>query len=90
MCGIFFVIYYNSVNCNIEKNFMRIKHRGPDNNKLSIIDNLIFGFHRLSIMDTSNAGMQPFESKNFKVICNGEIYNHKELMKRYLIYIRCF
>jgi asparagine synthase (glutamine-hydrolysing) len=51
----------------------------------------VIGYHRLSINDTSNNGMQPFEDPimhkmlkypdlklrpSRKLVCNGEIYNH--------------
>ena len=41
------------------------------------------GFHRLSINDTTNAGMQPFKNKTQYLICNGEIYNYKRLIDKY-------
>ena len=40
------------------------------------------GFHRLKINDISNVGNQPFSPNEFPgihLICNGEIYNFKEL-----------
>ena len=72
---------------------MSIKRRGPD--RTIYIDNNEYkiGFHRLAIMDTSIQGDQPF-SQSFKyeidgvkylrtiyTICNGEIYNYKEIRK---------
>lgn len=41
-------------------------------------------FHRLCINDLSDAGNQPLfhpQDNNLVVICNGEIYNYKELVK---------
>jgi len=71
----------------------QIKNRGPDKSiylNISNINNNLpvnLGFHRLSIMDTSFNGDQPFfiEKNNRKLIllCNGEIYNFKELIKKY-------
>lgn len=39
------------------------------------------GHRRLSIVDQSSSGVQPMRSSDdrFWIICNGEIYNHKEL-----------
>jgi asparagine synthase (glutamine-hydrolysing) len=38
-------------------------------------------FYRLAINDLTDAGMQPFRDGNEMLICNGEIYNHKEFRK---------
>lgn len=59
-----------------------IKHRGPDDFAHVIDDNLGLGFRRLSIIDLKH-GNQPFYSddQSVIVICNGEIYNHKEIRK---------
>jgi asparagine synthase (glutamine-hydrolysing) len=49
---------------------------------------LFLGFHRLSINDVSEKGNQPFvldKYPHITVICNGEIYNYKELAKLYEI-----
>ena len=38
-----------------------------------------FGFHRLAINGLNNESNQPILYKNIALICNGEIYNYKEL-----------
>lgn len=43
--------------------------------------NLIIGHRRLSIIDLSYSGHQPFTYKNWVLAYNGEIYNYKELRK---------
>jgi asparagine synthase (glutamine-hydrolysing) len=73
----------------VAEEFDKIRHRGPDNTtlkKISLSDEqcIYIGFHRLSIMDTSENGDQPFESGDTTVICNGEIYNYLELQSDYL------
>ena len=40
---------------------------------------IILGHRRLSIIDLSQAGHQPYSYKNLSVVYNGEIYNYKEL-----------
>jgi len=35
-------------------------------------------FYRLAINDLTDAGMQPFVKENEMLICNGEIYNHRD------------
>ena len=65
-----------------DREFQRIKHRGPDDHQLVTFNAGIIGFHRLAIMDLSNHGRQPFSSnlQNF-LVCNGEIYNYESLKK---------
>lgn len=90
MCGIFGFILHNenfykkdlSFRKNIMKKFCNFQHRGPDNSVFKNINKkIIFGFHRLAIMDTSSNGDQPFCNNGIYLICNGEIYNHKQLIK---------
>jgi asparagine synthase (glutamine-hydrolysing) len=76
MCGIFF--YYSKSTCsNVENLFEKILHRGPDDTKLLYIkNNVVMGFHRLSINGTTS---QPISNGTLHLICNGEIYNYKDL-----------
>ena len=57
-----------------------LKHRGPDEMTSFIDGQLGFGFSRLSIIDVLH-GHQPFFGLDNSVvlICNGEIFNYKEL-----------
>lgn len=91
MCGIWALISQNSITDldRLFKSFMKTKNRGPDFTNFQLIgESLILGFHRLAIMDTSPIGNQPFvdvdkTGKSTYVICNGEIYDHKNLIKKY-------
>ena len=62
-----------------------LKHRGPDSSGQCTFETtsgtLQIGFRRLSIIDLSVAGDQPFISSNqhFVLVFNGEIYNYLEL-----------
>jgi len=86
MCGIFLHFFKNGI---LRKEDMRqfiysytlIDHRGPDRHTLSIHDNCLVGFHRLSINDVSEKGDQPFELNDEFLMCNGEIYNYDELQE---------
>ena len=88
MCGIFAYIGTYIASDALYKSYYKTMKRGPDDNVLKIIkNNLVFGFHRLSINDTSFKGNQPLfhPNKPLSVICNGEIYNYKELKEKYSI-----
>ena len=83
MCGIFAVINHDAVHLDIiEEGFQNGKNRGPEFSKLddSFNENgIIFGFHRLAINGLNEESNQPFIIDNIVLICNGEIYNYKEL-----------
>ena len=84
MCGICGIVN-TSNNRTIEKQIIqsmldKIRHRGPDGSDMYIDDVIGFGFNRLSFLDLSG-GMQPLTNEDESVImvCNGEIFNYKEL-----------
>ncbi|SHL93385.1 asparagine synthase (glutamine-hydrolyzing) [Mucilaginibacter sp. OK098] len=92
MCGIFgFINYSNQSNSHgsgaLKKALDIVSYRGPDYSGYreftSDIDNgsfLFLGHNRLSIIDLSDAGNQPFSIDNrYHIIFNGEIYNYLEL-----------
>ena len=85
MCGIF-ALLNKEINNNIYKSFLLGQSRGPEN---SIIqagtekDNFILGFHRLAINGLDMISNQPINLEHSTVICNGEIYNYKELAEKY-------
>jgi asparagine synthase (glutamine-hydrolysing) len=82
MCGIFGLL-----NCNldfdfIKKEFEKGKGRGPEYSSITAVSqNTIFGFHRLAINGLNSESNQPIIKDNITLICNGEIYNYKELYK---------
>ncbi len=86
MCGIVGVYNIsrkslNAVPEHIYKDMTNaLSHRGPDEVNDIHLDSIWIGFRRLSIIDISN-GHQPIwnEDKTIVCICNGEIYNFKEL-----------
>ncbi len=61
--------------------------RGPDQQGYWNDKNCQLGFNRLSIIDLSENGKQPLSSPSgkFIIIFNGEIYNYKEIQKKYNI-----
>lgn len=80
MCGIFGYKGSSIPSEVLEKEFHKLSHRGPDNIRFDIDPGKVFlGFHRLSIVDLSPKGNQPFERGTKSLLCNGEIYNYKQL-----------
>lgn len=84
MCGITGVCYKDPQrrpSLDVVKRMSdKLVHRGPDDAQNVANGNAGFGFRRLSIIDLVH-GSQPFYSNDGSVmlICNGEIYNYKEL-----------
>lgn len=60
-----------------------LKPRGPDRGKMCWGDEYIIGFQRLCINDLSDKGDQPMFLNNKILVCNGEIFNYKDLVKEY-------
>lgn len=60
-----------------------LAHRGPDDSGIFIDESghMALGHRRLSFLDLSAAGKQPFASNdgNIQLTFNGEIYNYREL-----------
>jgi len=85
MCGIFAYLSGDDKTIKYFSSFDDSKHRGPDNSKYEQINNHVcLGFHRLSINDLTTHGNQPFHDiRGIHLVCNGEIYNHKELEQKY-------
>jgi len=85
MCGIFAILNNMSqINKDyIVEQYNKGRHRGPDDSNILdlYIMNCMLGFHRLSINGLTNISTQPFYINNIFLICNGEIYNYKELYK---------
>ena len=83
MCGLVFIGDKDISKEKVQTSLDKIKHRGPDDQKILTTSKGHFAFTRLSIMDLSNSGNQPFDSDKSTVICNGEIYNFRSLKGRY-------
>ena len=63
-----------------------LKHRGPDDQGTYVDDHVALAHLRLSILDLSELGHQPMLSscRRYRIVFNGEIYNHRELRQAYL------
>jgi asparagine synthase (glutamine-hydrolysing) len=83
MCGI---IYGKNVPIDVcIKMLNNIKNRGPTNTSIFYNDEIFVGFNRLAIQGDNWSDSQPFIKNNIILVCNGEIYNYKELKKKYKI-----
>src|SRR3989344_2376117 len=86
MCGIIGVLGNNFPKKEkFEKARDALSHRGLDDRGLfyNPEESIALGHRRLSIIDLSNSGRQPFVSDDgrFVLVYNGEIYNYIELKK---------
>lgn len=70
----------------VEHMVASMAHRGPDDRGTFTHEGLGLGHTRLSIMDLSERGHQPFVTVDGKgvLVFNGEIYNFRELKERLL------
>lgn len=83
MCGLVFLQGKQVTKEKAEQAIEKLSHRGPDDTRLVKHGDAYIGFKRLSIMDLSHAGDQPFETDKTLIACNGEIYNHLHLKDRF-------
>ena len=85
MCGIYGIL--GTPNLRFERSIMDtmgnvIRHRGPDDDGAFAEGPLLMGMRRLAIIDVTG-GQQPISNEDgtVTVVCNGEIYNFRELRK---------
>lgn len=83
MCGIYGIIHLDG--SMTDPGFMQrmgdvTRHRGPDDHGWHHDGNCVIGMRRLSVIDLAG-GHQPLtnEDETLWLVCNGEIYNFREL-----------
>lgn len=82
MCGIFSILgNVSQKDEKILKQYFEFgKKRGPEYSSFTKMkDNIYFGFHRLCINGLDKISNQPIISGKTSLICNGEIYNYKQI-----------
>jgi asparagine synthase (glutamine-hydrolysing) len=88
MCGIFALLNYTNANAKLNENlitnnFDKGISRGPESSTIIFNESLNYvkGFHRLAINGLNKESNQPLNFESYSLICNGEIYNYKQLYK---------
>lgn len=82
MCGISLIISNSNRSVSAEQIHRmnhKVMHRGPDGEGYYYGSNFAMGHRRLSIIDLSDAGLQPMHRAGDVLIFNGMIYNYVEL-----------
>lgn len=81
ICGIYDLTGKHLITSDmINRMLSAIRHRGPDGAQVKMLDGIGLGFNRLSFIDL-DGGMQPIsnEDETVTMICNGEIFNYRQL-----------
>jgi len=83
MCGIAGILYKSNQKVSahtLEQMGQSIAHRGPDAAGIFAFENIGFVHRRLSILDLTSAGNQPYISpcERYVLVFNGEIFNFQE------------
>ncbi|WP_306551699.1 asparagine synthase (glutamine-hydrolyzing) [Daejeonella sp.] len=88
MCGIIGVIskknnpdFHSEFIVPLGQALNHMEYRGPDHQGIWSENGICFGHRRLSIIDLSADGNQPFQSSDerYVLVFNGEIFNYQEL-----------
>ncbi len=86
MCGIWGCIGRHATTTEQAVCHTALHNRGPEANlvcDISDCGNATLGFTRLALNGLGSLGMQPMRQGGLTWICNGEIYNWKELAERH-------
>ena len=84
MCGIFTIINHQSEYLNeevVRQAFQAGQGRGPEHSVIQYYEKWrsVIGFHLLAINAPTDTSIQPIIIGDYALICNGEIYNYKEI-----------
>lgn len=90
MCGVFGVVSLDGhplveARAQLTRMAQALGHRGPDSTQILTSPLCALGATRLAIIDLDGKAAQPLASPcgRLWVACNGEIYNHGELRRRF-------
>ncbi|MDP1713124.1 MAG: asparagine synthase B [Anaerolineales bacterium] len=82
MCGIAGALQQPASD-NVKSMVEKLAHRGPDGHGVKNLAHATLGHTRLAILDIEG-GVQPMGFEDTWIAFNGEIYNYRELQKKYL------
>lgn len=85
MCGIWARLGRSVENESVEYWVQRLRGRGPEGMSIVECENAVLGFTRLAINGLVSSGMQPMSFGSLTFMCNGEIYNWRDLAERHSI-----
>ncbi len=86
MCGIAGIVGgWPDARATVERMLSSLRHRGPDGAAVHHVRGAVLGHQRLSIIDL-DGGRQPIGNEDGTkwIVCNGEIYNYRELTEELL------
>jgi len=84
MCGIWGLLGLHRLTATERRAYVqRIEARGPEYTAVEDLSGITLGFTRLAINGLTPAGHQPIHDGNRTVVCNGELYNYKDLAIRW-------
>ena len=99
MCGIIGVLSTSKSQVSehnlkyIDQCIEKLRHRGPNAQRRKVFSapgySLVLGHSRLSILDTSDLGLQPMKAyyRGLTIVYNGEIY--KFFIKKLKLLLKC-
>jgi asparagine synthase (glutamine-hydrolysing) len=79
MCGIAGFYHIRADQPKIDALTASLRHRGPDDQRFYVRQDVGLVHTRLSILELSELGAQPYRFENLVLVFNGELYNYKEV-----------
>lgn len=79
MCGIAGFYHVPSGQAQVNNLILRLKHRGPDDQRSYHKNDVGLVHTRLSIIDLTEGGAQPYKFEDLVIVYNGELYNYQEV-----------
>jgi asparagine synthase (glutamine-hydrolysing) len=79
MCGVWLLLGKKLTYVSPSSLLEKLVARGPEGSRLLDLSGVMLGFTRLALNDLTDAGMQPMQLGGTHWICNGEIYNWRQL-----------
>jgi asparagine synthase (glutamine-hydrolysing) len=79
MCGIAGFYHTRADQSTIDALTACLRHRGPDDQRAYRHNDVGLVHTRLSILDLSELGAQPYRFESLVLVFNGELYNYKEV-----------